>query len=71
MNGAIVELNSTGRPSMEWELTIVTSTACTSLNVAVQSKDQVCYVYLVENTNNILVLGARMVHGHKRSSRES
>lgn len=42
MNGVLVELNSTGRPTMEWELTIVQSTACTSLNVAVQSKDVVC-----------------------------
>lgn len=42
MNGALVELHhSSSRPGLEWELRIVTSTACTPLDVSVQSRDMV------------------------------
>lgn len=48
MNGAVVELiHNTERPALEWVLKIVTSTACTPLEIAVQSKDLVSFFSLL------------------------
>lgn len=50
MNGAVVDLiHHPERPGLEWVLKIVTSTACTPLEVALQSRELVsCNLLIVE-----------------------
>lgn len=48
MNGAVVDIiYSPERAGLEWTLRIVTSTACTPLEVAVQSQEMASYLFFL------------------------